>query len=108
MRTWLPPAPAASSVQPRDAAVRSLVAYPNPGNGRFQFRVAGWDGRGALDLEVYDLRGRRVRELCGTDTGGVLRWDGRDGSERMVAAGVYFYRLEAGLASETRSMLLIK
>jgi prepilin-type processing-associated H-X9-DG protein len=85
----LPPAPAASSVQPRDAAVRSLVAYPNPGNGRFQFRVAGWDGRGALDLEVYDLRGRRVRSLQGGAGESVLRWDGADAKGRPLAAGTY-------------------
>lgn len=50
-------------------------------------------------LSVLDVGGRTVRVLLeGTAPGGrsLVRWDGRDASGARVAAGVYFFRLEAG------------
>jgi len=35
-------------------------------------------------------------------------WYGRDAEGREMAAGVYFYRLEAGDCVETRAMTLVK
>jgi len=35
-------------------------------------------------------------------------WQGRDDRGRIVATGVYFYRLEAGTFSETKRMVLVK
>jgi hypothetical protein len=35
-------------------------------------------------------------------------WRGRDSADRLVSAGVYFYRLEAGEHSETKRMVLVK
>ena len=42
--------------------------------------------------------------------GGILSlgWNGRDQADRMVASGVYFYRLATAGFSQTRKMILIK
>jgi hypothetical protein len=51
---------------------------------------------GRLGVEVYDLRGRRVRVLrepAAVETGEIrLDWNGRDAAGRRVARGAYFLR----------------
>jgi hypothetical protein len=88
-----------------------LQNYPNPFNPltRIQFELG--EPLGA-SLRVYDVSGRLVRILLAGDIMGAGRheiiWDGRDSSDRAVAAGVYFYRLTAGDYVETRRMTLIR
>ena len=62
-------------------------------------------------LEVFDVRGRLVRSLVDRalpagryDIG----WDGRDSQGRRVASGVYYYRIEAGQWSATKSMVVVR
>jgi len=63
-------------------------------------------------LAVYDLRGRRVRDLLeGVRAGGghyAVPWDGRDDRGRPLPSGVYLYRLTAGRANAVRRMTLIE
>jgi len=84
---------------------------PNPFNPRttirFDLPVAA-----PVSLEIYDVAGRLIHRLL---TGERLQpgvhertWRGRDSAGRGVAAGVYFYRLDAGSYSETRRMTLVK
>ena len=58
-----------------------------------------------MKLVVYDAMGRSVRRLVeGTmQLPGpyAISWDGRDDGGHLVAAGVYFYRLEGGNAAST-------
>jgi M6 family metalloprotease-like protein len=84
--------------------------YPNPFNPMttISFTVPG---RNKVTLDVYDLRGRRVRGLLDKFVMPgyySVQWDGRDDSGRKMASGVYFYRLEAGEEVLTRRMLLVK
>jgi flagellar hook assembly protein FlgD len=49
-----------------------------------------------VDLSVYDVQGRRVRQIVsGALNKGAhsLSWSGRDDGSRRVASGVYFYQL---------------
>ncbi len=62
---------------------RGLAVYPNPCRLGTVMTVTGADG-----VRIYDLQGRLVRELRGSDS----RWDGRDRQGRLVSAGVYFVR----------------
>jgi len=66
----------------------------------------------AVRLSVYDVAGRLVDVLLDGDIAAQGRnevvWRGRDMTGRVVSAGVYFYRLEAGSFSETKRMVLIK
>lgn len=53
----------------------------------------------AVRLDVFDLRGRRVRRLVEGAYGAgehVAAWDGRDDRGIVTASGLYFARLEAG------------
>jgi len=66
---------------------------------------------GDATLVVYDVRGRLVRRLArGAYAPGdhALSWDGRDRNGRVVAAGAYFFRLDAGGESLTRKVMLIR
>lgn len=61
-------------------------------------------------VDLYDLSGRRVRNLANRDLPAgvtVLRWDGRDDAGNAMPRGLYFARLTApGLHASTRLPLL--
>ena len=62
-------------------------------------------------LDVYDVRGRRVRRLLNGHLPAGERqvvWDGCDDADRPVAAGVYLVRLRAGSEARTRGVTLLK
>jgi hypothetical protein len=68
---------------------------PNPFRGRASFRF-GLARAGEVQLELYDVSGRRVRSLAsGTLAAGehFTAWDGRDQRGNAVQPGVYFVRL---------------
>ena len=84
--------------------------YPNPFNPETTIRFV-LPRRSEVTLSVYNVLGQRVRELVSeTRPAGVyeVRWDGTSGSGEPAASGVYFYRLETDLGSESRKMVLIK
>jgi ferredoxin len=73
----------------------SLRVAPNPArSGTAIILNAVSDGK-PVEVRVYDVRGRLVRQLssiaaaCGPHT---VRWDGRDGAGRPVASGRYLVR----------------
>ena len=87
------------------------TCYPNP------FNPATWIAYDlarpeVVELAVYDLKGRLVRQLSDGKLVPVgphkVLWDGRDGSGRSVATGIYFYRMQAGSYVATRRMTLLK
>jgi putative hemolysin len=63
-------------------------------------------------LTIHSASGRVVRTLLDHERTGrgphAVRWDGRDDSGRPVAAGAYFYRLDAGGETLTAKMILLK
>jgi len=67
---------------------------------------------GSVRLNIYDLRGLRVRDLVAdTQSSGRYQvlWDGRDNLGAAAGAGVYFARLEAaGASTSTIKMILVK
>jgi len=95
----------------RGPAVTRLVGNaPNPFNPTttiyFDLALAG-----DVDLTLYDLAGRRVKQLAhGPMNAGPhgLRWDGTDSRGRSVAAGVYVARLAAGGNVDARRLVLVK
>lgn len=68
--------------------------------------------RGIVDLRVYDLNGRMVRELVqGKLTAGLHRvpWDGQDELENPLASGTYFYRLRVdGISIGTEKAIVLR
>jgi hypothetical protein len=83
---------------------------PNPfmGNTRIGFLLPR---RTNVRIEILDTSGRLIRRLldreCIEGSGSVV-WDGRTGSGREVAAGVYIYRLEAGGTTVSRKLLCVR
>jgi flagellar hook capping protein FlgD len=65
-----------------------------------------------VSLRIYDVAGRLVRTLLnGTRMeAGEHRasWDGRNDDGTQAQAGVYFYRLEAGLVSASKRMIFVR
>lgn len=74
-----------------------VTAEPNPSVAGVTLRFS-LPQSGAGDVAVYNLAGRRVRQLrLGQLPAGQqqLLWDGRDESGRAVGSGVYFVRVRA-------------
>jgi hypothetical protein len=83
---------------------------PNPFNPTTRIR---FDLPEAADvrLAIYDVSGRKIRELASGATAAGARevtWDGRDAAGRAAASGIYFYRLDAGRFTQTRKMILLR
>ena len=84
--------------------------YPNPFNPLTQigFSLAQ---AGQVSLEIYDLRGNRVRTILARHFAAGrynVIWDGTDRNGQRVANGVYFYRLTAPEFTAVRKMLFMK
>jgi hypothetical protein len=85
-------------------------SYPNPFRGATTIAL-DMPHATAVDLRIYDATGRLVRKLVSDRLEAGRRqvhWDGRDSAGRPAAAGVYFYRLEAGELRETRKLVRLK
>lgn len=92
------------------AGLRLGPARPNPARGSASVAFA-LPTAGHARLELFDVRGRRVRTLVdGPRPAGahVARWDGRDESGAPAAAGVYFLRLEAAGATRGGRLALLR
>jgi hypothetical protein len=84
--------------------------YPNPFNPSTTIPFA-LSAPALVRLEIYNALGQKVRTLMRGPLGAgfhTLVWNGRDEAGRQVAAGVYFYLLEAGDFRQTRKMTLVK
>jgi len=91
----------------------ALVLYqnvPNPFNPSTTISYE-LDEAARVQLQVFDISGRLVRNVFQGGEGAGRHskvWLGRDQQGRTVAAGVYFYRVQADGEIETRRMLLAK
>ena len=84
-----------------------LVAWPNPSSSRV-FLEFSTDTSDLVRVEVFDVRGRRVRGWEGN--GGentTMTWNFRDAAGRLVPAGVYFARLSGGRQTRVTRILRI-
>jgi choice-of-anchor B domain-containing protein len=76
-----------------DRTLEFRAPWPNPSTDGVHLSL-GLPGRGAVDVEIVDIAGRRVRTLFHGSATGVLalRWDGTDEAGSPTPAGVYFAR----------------
>ena len=84
--------------------------YPNPFNPGTEFgiRIAEF---GMVNVEVYDMAGRKVATLLNRNLAPgeyQVRWDGVDAHGQPAASGVYIYRLRQGNTALTRKMVLMR
>ncbi len=92
------------------AAVALLAPRPNPAPGRATVDFV-LPRAAAARLDVFDVRGARVRTLAaGTYAPGTHRiaWDGSDERGRRVGPGVYLVRLETAGVSRTQRLVLLR
>ena len=92
-----------------ESAVLVAEAYvqPNPvtANGGWIHYVAG-AGVDAVEIEIYDVTGDRVRRLTGSlfrGSDNLVYWDGRDDGGSVVASGLYLCRLSARASASGKS-----
>lgn len=102
------PAPSAkAAVQP--TAVLIAQNFPNPFSERTTVRFT-LPEEARVQLRVYDMLGRSVKVLvdeplaAGTHE---ASWNATDEKEAPVQPGLYLYRIEAGEARITRTMVVL-
>ncbi len=84
--------------------------FPNPFNPSTTLAFSMKDD-GNVNLTIYDVAGRRVRELVDEPRRrGAYKvvWDGRNEAGETVASGVYFYKLVASAFTSTKKMTILK
>ncbi len=84
--------------------------YPNPFNPSttISFDLAK---AGNVKLSIYNIKGQLVRRLHNAPLASgnhKIVWNGRDESNRPVASGIYYYKLDTGGYRKTNKMLLMK
>jgi hypothetical protein len=86
------------SVEPNPFSDRTLVTFSLPGRSR-------------VDVSIYDVHGRLVRQLVsGSLQAGAHQawWDGRDRSGASVAGGVYFCRIKTEGWEKSLKMMVVR
>jgi predicted outer membrane repeat protein len=105
-----PVSPIAVDPLPFDSGLFLASPRPNPaptGITAFTSRIGN---AGSVTLGIYDVAGRRVRDLVSTTRpAGTYSdaWDGRDDDGRSVRAGIYFVRLVAAGQMATRNLVVL-
>ncbi len=96
-----------------DEVVPSLVTelqsiYPNPFNPETTISFSVATGETAT-IEIFNIRGQRVKSFDQFKSGEhTVVWHGTDKTNRNVASGVYFCRLQTGEKTEVRKLMLLK
>jgi hypothetical protein len=87
------------------------MAGPNPASASTRFGLRALGGEPAR-LEIYDVRGRRVRSLWNGENGGqaerLIPWDLRDERGRDVVSGLYFARLTVSGTASTQRVAVVR
>ncbi|MCK4311813.1 MAG: T9SS type A sorting domain-containing protein [Candidatus Cloacimonetes bacterium] len=95
-----------------------LNNYSNPFNPETtisfsvtQSAVSGSDGSSFVTLDIYNIKGQKVKQLVSDQLSAgehSIIWDGRDTNGNRVGSGIYFYKLKVGKFEKVRKMLLLK
>ena len=84
--------------------------YPNPFNPSTRIPYFLSEA-GTVSLTIFDLAGRKVRQLVARGQSGgmhVAEWDGLKDNGEAVGSGVFFYRLTVDGYSATRKLTLLR
>lgn len=84
--------------------------HPNPFNSSTTITFA-LPAKEHLELTIYDILGRPVRDLVNRPLSAgkyEFRWDGLDDGGKVAASGIYLYRIKTPTFSVTRKMVLLK
>ncbi len=91
-------------------AMLNLSVSPNPFTERTNFIINSRSNPINGVLNIYNAAGRLVKSFRLTPDvmRTTLQWDGTDQANRMLPAGIYFLKLEAGDNTQTEKALLIR
>jgi len=87
-----------------------LQNRPNPFTAGTEFQI-GLPSASRVDIRVYDVAGRRVREMTLHNVPAGWKnvaFDARDDSGRALASGVYFYKVSAAGKTITTKMVIAR
>jgi hypothetical protein len=91
------------------ARAAHLNVYPNPFNPQTRVSIE-LNRPGGVTLAVYDLTGRRVRQLLVADMAAGLHtfdWDGHDDAGRALPGGIYIVWLRTDVGSWAQKVVLL-
>ncbi len=85
--------------------------FPNPFNPTTTISYSVKKS-GNVTLEIFNTKGQKIKTLINKDheSGNyTVSWDGKDGNNRSVSSGIYFYKMQAGgRYTSTKKMILLK
>jgi flagellar hook assembly protein FlgD len=88
----------------------SIAVYPNPFNSSANITLNDSKG-GDVEIEIYDIRGRLIRNLTAFNIQGGDKkavWDATDNSGRRVSSGIYFARVETPQTVKVKKLLYLR
>jgi spore coat protein A, manganese oxidase len=106
---YVGPMAAEPAVLAEESSLRIESVHPNPFNPQVQLRFS-LTAPGRVEAAIYDVQGRLVRVVADRsfDSGDhILNWDGSTDSGSEVASGVYFLKIRAGTAVQTRKLVMV-
>jgi len=57
-------------------------------------------------LEIYNLKGEKIRQLSIRENCSSVIWNAKDEKGRPVSSGIYFYRLSSDYPGKVKKMIL--
>lgn len=84
--------------------------YPNPFNPATTLSYAVSES-GLVALEIYNIRGEKIRTLLNQEMQPglyTLRWDGSNDKGETMPSGIYFAKFSAGDYNSSRKMIMMK
>jgi hypothetical protein len=97
-----------NNTSPNDFAL--FQNYPNPFNSSTTIKYQLPEAT-EIKLEIYNLRGQRIRTLVDQfqiPGSYLIIWDGTDDFNQPVASGVYLYQLQTKYFARTNKLILIR
>ena len=90
----------------------NLQNYPNPFNPSttisFEFSNEQNQQNEQTKLEIYNLRGQKIRQYSIFNNQSSIIWDGKDENNNLVTSGIYFYRIKFANSVKMNKMILLK
>jgi hypothetical protein len=91
-------------------ATKLVGNYPNPFNPdtKISFNIRE---SGNVKLEIYNLKGQKVRTLLNNNVEAgshVVVWDGKGDNNKSVGSGMFFYRMTTATYTSTKKMIMLK
>ena len=101
--------------------IASLRAYPNPFNPEITIQWDISDGAEQVELDIYNIKGQRVRKLkidqTSSNSGSTKNvkskinkvvWNGKDNDGKLMPTGIYLIRCQSGTEKLNKKVLLLK